>query len=205
MKGLGDNIYQRPFVRMLARREPVYITTPWPELYEDLTGVHFVRSSTVLRTQQKNIDRQSSRRWSSAPTGARIVQPGYAGAGFARVGIVGALERQFGATGKFIFDLPFHGIWAGRVNAKPLAIGRPVTDRAGWQASARNPLPEYIAQTAEILMETHHVVSVADVDGGNEWFVGEPPPAHEQYHAGEERQSGVEGKSVSVRVVLGGR
>src|SRR3546814_15822652 len=78
MKGLGDNIYQRPFVRMLARREPVYITTPWPELYEDLTGVHFGRSSTVLRTQQKNLDRQSSRRWSSAPTGARLVQIGRA-------------------------------------------------------------------------------------------------------------------------------
>src|SRR3546814_16271069 len=105
---------------MLARREPVYITTPWPELYEDLTGVHFVRSSTVLRTQQKNIDRQSSRRWSSAPTGARLVQPGSAGAGFARVGIVGALERQVGATGQIIFVLPFNGICGGGVTEETL-------------------------------------------------------------------------------------
>ena len=41
MKGLGDNIYQRAFVKRLPG--PVYLETPWPELYEDLPGVKFVR------------------------------------------------------------------------------------------------------------------------------------------------------------------
>ena len=32
MMGLGDNVYQRAFIS--AIKFPVYIETPWPELYE---------------------------------------------------------------------------------------------------------------------------------------------------------------------------
>ncbi|MGV2896737.1 hypothetical protein ACNPPY_13175, partial [Achromobacter sp. AGC78] len=65
MKGLGDNIYKRAFVKKL--QGPVYLETPWPELYEDLPDVKFVRSETPLRTQSKNMARQDEARWVKAP------------------------------------------------------------------------------------------------------------------------------------------
>src|SRR3546814_15886328 len=51
---------------------------------------------------------------------------------------------------------------------------------------------------------THHVVSVADVDGGNEWFVGEPPPAHARCHAGEIRGRRLISLISQASVVVGG-
>ncbi len=65
MKGLGDNIYQRAFVQQIRR--PVFLETPWPELYQDMPHVQCVRPSTKLRTQAKNIARQS--RWARPPMG----------------------------------------------------------------------------------------------------------------------------------------
>src|SRR5215468_4237098 len=63
MWGLGDNIYSRPFVRVLAREHDIWLDTPWPELYADL-NIKFVRGTRRLRTQQKNILRQTPDRWS---------------------------------------------------------------------------------------------------------------------------------------------
>lgn len=53
MNGLGDNIYQRPFLRYFPGS---YIKTPWPEVYSDM-DVFCVRSNTSLRTQHKNENR----------------------------------------------------------------------------------------------------------------------------------------------------
>jgi hypothetical protein len=50
MLGMGDNIYQRAFVKQLPAG--TYIRTAWPELYEDLPVLP-VRSFTTLRTQRK--------------------------------------------------------------------------------------------------------------------------------------------------------
>ncbi len=47
MLGLGDSIYQRPFLRHFPG---AYVRTCWPELYRGL-NVKCVRSGTHLRTQ----------------------------------------------------------------------------------------------------------------------------------------------------------
>ena len=40
MHGLGDNIYQRGYVKALAERAGiVWLWTPWPQLYADLRDV----------------------------------------------------------------------------------------------------------------------------------------------------------------------
>ena len=52
MMGLGDNIYQRSFIKLLDG--DIYLRTPWPEIYKDLRNVFPVKSETILRTQRKN-------------------------------------------------------------------------------------------------------------------------------------------------------
>ena len=92
MWGLGDNIYQRPFVRAACRRAMVYLETPWPELYEDLP-VRFLRADRRLRTQTRNVRRQPVSRWSVAPSRAREIRVGYGAADLAAGSIVRKMEK----------------------------------------------------------------------------------------------------------------
>lgn len=173
MRGLGDNIYQRAFVKALPG--PVWVDTPWPELYSDLPNVHCVQPQTTLRTQAKNIRRHHD--WQQAPAGLRSVKVAYG-----KEGIIPGMARCFGVAPAG-FDLPDFG--ASPVPGRYVVV-RPVTVRAEWRADARNPLPEYVAQAAaEMRRRGYTVVSVADLQPGQEWALDPLPDADIRYHAGE--------------------
>jgi hypothetical protein len=184
MWGMGDCIYSRPFVRAAAAQYEVHLETPWPELYAD-TDIRFVRGSRKLRTQQKNIARQSWDCW-SRPGPMRQIKVGYAD--LASQSIIQSLEQRWSALGvRFdpaLFDLPDMGL-PPIVSDKPIAVIRPVTVRSEWRNEARNPRPEYMAMLAEELIATHTVVAVADLAEGQEWPVGNLPPAHWNFLHGE--------------------
>lgn len=186
MKGLGDNIYQRIFVRAAASCRTVWLETPWPELYADLPGVRCVKAPTQLRTQAKNIARQPPPRWHRAPAGARPLRMGYGHASMTQTGIIGAMEALLPLAGApFVMDLPNFGPSRSCFARKPIAIVRPVTVRSEWRNEARNPRPDYVAAIAAELMRDYHVVSIADLAPGQEWLVEPAPPAHERFHHGE--------------------
>jgi len=185
MWGLGDNIYSRPFVRAAAAQYEIYLETPWPELYADL-DIKFMRGSRKLRTQQKNIARQAPNIWSKPPPMQRQIKIAYSD--LAMRSIIRSMEWRWKvvnvAFDPALFDLPDLG-HAPVTSQRPIAIIRPVTVRAEWRNEARNPQPEYIAQLAAELMQTHTVVAVADIAPGHEWAVGELPPAHHHFLFGE--------------------
>ncbi|MNZ23545.1 hypothetical protein D3C78_406620 [compost metagenome] len=173
MQGLGDCIYQRAFLRQF--NVPVYLHTPWPQLYRDLPRVHCLRPATQLRTQLKNVAKQP--RWAIAPGAQGVRHIRYGGAG-----IYAGMRDGFGVPPSKL-DLPDFG-------ASPVAgryvVVRPVTVRSEWRADSRNPLPEYIAQAAaEMRCRGYIVVSVADLENDREWALDPLPPADLQYHAGE--------------------
>lgn len=182
--GLGDSIYARPFIRAASKRRPTYLQTPWPELFADLP-VSFVRPSSRLRTQAKNIERQPRTLWTDAPVCCDVVKLAYGHADFAAGHTIAqAIEQRLPLEGApFVFGLPPMGPAISR--AKPIALVRPVTVRSEWRNEARNPLPEYVAHVAQSLMDTHHVVVVADLSPGFEWLEGELPPHHEAFVQGE--------------------
>lgn len=173
MKGLGDNIYQRAFVKNLGK---VWLDTPWPELYEGLTNVSFVHSRTTLRTQKKNIARQSSGVFKNFPGGTvKAIRYG-------NENIIEGMTKAFGVRCSKL-DLPDYGM--PPVDGE-YAVIRPVTLRKEWMAETRNPLPEYMEQAAEELREAGiKVVSVADLQQGEEWIVGNEPYADAKFHKGE--------------------
>jgi hypothetical protein len=187
MWGMGDCIYSRPFVRAAAAQYEVHLETPWPELYADL-DIKFIRGSRKLRTQQKNMARQSADLWTRRQVvPMREIRVGY-GADLTNASIVNALERRWSALkvtfDPALFDLPDMGS-SPVVSERPIAVIRPVTVRSEWRNEARNPRPEYIAALAAELMLTHTVVAVADLAPGEEWAVGELPPAHRYFVFGE--------------------
>lgn len=173
MKGLGDNIYQRAFVRELPK--PVWIDTPWPELFEDIPGVNFVKPVTRLRTQAKNAAK-SGVRWVPQPRGP-VTQISYG-----NIGIIAGMQRKFRVKPQ-AFDLPDFG--ASPVAGKYVVV-RPSTIRAEWHAESRNPLPEYITRAAAAMRARgYKLVSVADLEDGKEWLAGKAPEADISYHKGE--------------------
>lgn len=173
MKGLGDNIYQRAFVRQIRRQ--VFLETPWPELYQDMPHVQCVRPATKLRTQAKNIARQSH--WVRPPTNGAQKRIHYGAAG------IYAGMRQCFRLEPGLLDLPNFG--PSPVSGRYVVV-RPVTVREEWRADARNPLPEYVASAAEQLRKRgYQVVSVADLQPGKEWALQPLPGADIRYHAGE--------------------
>ena len=184
MWGLGDNIYARPFVRAAAAQWDVHLETPWPELYADI-DIKFVRGGRRLRTQQKNMARQPDGLWSQ-PSMMREMKVGYAD--LASRSIIKSLEcRWAGLAGRFnpaLFDLPDMGPSPIDTD-RPIAVIRPVTVRSEWRNEARNPQPEYVNIIAAALMATHTVVAVADIAPDQEWLVGNMPPAHLYFVAGE--------------------
>jgi hypothetical protein len=187
MWGLGDNIYSRPFVRAAAAQYEVWLETPWPELYEDL-DIRFVRGRRRLRTQLRNIARQPPDRWSRPPWMQELTIS-YGGS-LTTMSIIVALERKWASLqigfDPALFDLPDMGP-APSVppGTRPIAVVRPVTVRTEWRNQARNPRPKYVAALAAELMTTHTVVAVADLEAGQEWAVGELPPAHCYFVRGE--------------------
>lgn len=201
MRGLGDNIYQRAFVR--AVREDVYLSTPWPELYEDLP-IRFVREDTPLRTQAKNISRQPASRWREAPADARSVRVSYGTRELASGSIIDAMNAALPLNGApLVMDLPAFpdpGIKAD----KPIALVRPVTVRTEWRNEARNTYPESIQHLAAAMMDRFFVVSVADLERGKEWLVTPEPPAHLKLHGGELDISRLMGLVQRAAVIVGG-
>jgi hypothetical protein len=174
MLGLGDNIYQRAFIK--ATSKPIWLATPWPELYSDIPGVNLIKRETKLRTQAKNLDRQPADVWSRAPhvPTAKIR--------YGASGIIPGMTQCFRVKPQE-FDLPDFG--PSPVAGKYVVV-RPVTVRSEWRADNRNPLPQYVAQAAaEMRRRGYLVVSVADLEDNKEWLVGDPPAADITYHKGE--------------------
>lgn len=172
MRGFGDGIYQRAFIKALPGDN--WLETPWPELYSDIPRLHLVRPDTKLRTQAKNLARHNA--WAPMPRGHQVQ------VAYGKAGIIGGMRQCFRVTPKE-FDLPDFG-----PSPEPgkYVVVRPVTLRAEWRADTRNPLPEYIAKAAAVMRaKGYRVVSVADLAPDKEWALEPLPVADVSYHAGE--------------------
>lgn len=172
MHGLGDTIYLRAFVKALLERDDVYLATPWPEIFADLP-VRCVKKRTVMRTQVKNIA-ASSYTWHKEPASCRRLAAGY---DLRRESIWEGFQRTLGVSPDG-FDLP-------PANSRgACAVVRPVTVRREFPWTARNPDPAYVAMAAAALADETYVVSVADLQDGEEWLDGAAPPCHASLHGG---------------------
>ena len=173
MRGLGDSLYSRAFIKNLPGQ--LYVDTPWPELLADLPNVHFIRPQTTLRTQAKNIARHTN--WILPPGRQPTRQIRYGAEG-----IIPGMTACFGVA-PAEFDLP--PLPSSPVEGRYVVV-RPVTVRSEWRADTRNPEPIYIAEAAVLAkMRGYKVISVADLQDGQEWTVGDLPPSDIQFHKGE--------------------
>lgn len=173
MMGLGDNLFERPFIKALPK--PIYLSTPWPFIFHDIPDVHFIRPQTTLRTQAKNIARHAD--WVMPPTRQPTRQIRYGAEG-----IIPGMTASFGVA-HGTFDLP--PLPSSPESGKYVVV-RPATVRSEWRADTRNPDPQYIYDAArEARARGYRVISVADLKDGEEWLVGFRPKADVNYLHGE--------------------
>jgi len=189
MQGLGDNIYQRAVMRKVCQvANPVYLESPWPQLYKDLS-IRIVKPSTRLHTQRKNIEqcvREVNCNWFQPRPARGSMQEG-------RINycvrpdltILESLCQSVNwQTDAVQFDLP--NFRSGLKIRTPYVVIRPATIRPEWMATSRNPNPWYLELTSiRLRIAGFHVVSVADVDGDNEWFDGKAPHADTYFEGGQ--------------------
>jgi hypothetical protein len=201
MKGLGDNIYQRAFIKNLVKTNDVYLATPWPEIYEDLP-VKFLAMQTPLRTQAKNLAKQDREYFIRPDAGA--INPSYNGIGLKRVNIVQNMASKFGIQ-PTDFDLPHFDCPIDLKSIKkPICVVRPVTLRTEWLASARNPEPAYIFDVINRIKSHYFVVSVADILPPQEIALNPLPHADLTFHAGELNVKQLLGLIQAAKLVVGG-
>lgn len=192
MMGLGDNLFERPFIKALPK--PIYLSTPWPFIFSDIPGVHFIRPQTRLRTQAKNIARHAD--W--------VMPPGRQPARHIRYGaegIINGMTASFGvAPGEF--DLP--PLPPSPEQGKYVVV-RPATVRSEWRADTRNPDSFYIANAAEAAMSRgYRVISVADLQENVEWALAPLPPTDREYHKGELQVEQLLSLVANAAAVIGG-
>lgn len=197
MQGLGDNLHQRAIIRELMKTNDVTLATCWGSLYHDLVarGLKLAHRRSQLRTQAKTQAREIAMLRGTLPKGARSVTiwpRGVQAAG----SILGAMFASVGLAmpERPDFSLPVPREWRKALRArlpataagKPIMVHRPIVLRREWDGRSRNPdLAAYDALYRSI-RERFFVVSVADIEPGQEWVDG--PPYQEVdlvWHRGE--------------------
>lgn len=197
MHGLGDNIYQRAFVREI--KSIVHLVTSWPQLYSDLNNVLPVKPTTRLRTQRKNISKQPDSTWNKVSnTASRKIM--YGGALIKGGSIMAAMAKCFNVTAK-TFDLPK---FDNNYKKEKYAVIRPVTVRSEWENIARNPEPIYIQSAVEELKKKgYHTISVADLQDDEEWAI-DLPECDETKNNGEFNFEELMGLVQGASLIVGG-
>ncbi len=176
MQGMGDSLYQRAVLKYSGVK--VALQTPWPQIYADLPHVKCLAAQSRLRTQAKN-EQRSRALFGRLSVGQRVRRWHYVSD--PQLSILQSLAQQIGANG---FD--FRGpVFDGPKIDRPYVVVRPVCLRREWTSDARNPAPEYIARAIEYLRRDFTIVSVADLQEGQEWALDPLPYADVTYHAGE--------------------
>jgi hypothetical protein len=190
MEGLGDNIYTRAAVRSYVKRNgPVYLFTPWPQLFWDLPEVLVSPRETPFRTQIENLQRVDSATWHYPPLGLRELGCAYSPHGNPTA--LEAMTRWLGVSGDPIdFSMPVRPEWDEPWMddlPRPLGIVHPPSVRSEWVNTSRNPKPEYIQAVIDATPEVHWV-SLGWNAPGVEWYDGgNPRQIARRFDAGELR------------------
>ncbi len=214
MHGIGDHIYQRPFIQELSlsgKYDQVYIASSVPQLYKDFSDrIKFISPRVEWRTQAKNLKNVTGIKFETVipdfddTKKFKTIDPHYGPEMLVRYSIVNYLEKTFEQKFTAPMSLPAK-LKSCKINRKKIAVVRPATVRAEWPVTTRNPDPSYIRWCSTILRNAgYYVISIADLEDGKEWALEPFPEADLRIHSGE---LGIEGTLDLIRkadIVVGG-
>lgn len=179
MHGMGDNIFQRPYVHTLCGLfDKVYLNTPWPHLYWDMPkNLNLFNPNSRLRTQNKNCNLNAGMYGNEVPpASASTYRPGY------------KLDRSQSVYRDFDNRIPRDGFffhmdppqeWSKDLPfdpSKPFCLVRNTTTRKEWYVANRNCRNQYLQFAASMYKKKtgHQIIEIADIDNKIETLDGEP-------------------------------
>jgi hypothetical protein len=196
MQGLGDNLHQRAILRVLMREHEVTLATCHGMLYHDLVedGLALAFQRSHLRTQAKTQAREISLLRATLPRGARSLRIFSSPGEIIRHGSI--LAAMFASAGLVMperpdFSLPVPEAWHVALRKRlppidrPILVHRPVVLRREWDARSRNPDVTAYDTLFRSIRDRYFVVSVADLDDGQEWIEGPEQQVDLAWHRGE--------------------
>lgn len=197
--GIGDAIHQRGVVRELMAEHDVWLTTCHFRIFEDLVkrGLKLLFKPCRLHAQAKTIERE--REFFPLPVAPPAQAPRftltYNRDTIAKHGsIIEAMAACVGVKARPLdFSLPVPDAWMEAFKArfswdtggKPIMVYRPIVLRREWNGANRNPDPGAYSALFRAVRDKFFVVSVADLEDGVEWIVGQEEDADVKLHKGE--------------------
>lgn len=208
MLGLGDTIYQRGFVANAAQKfDEVYLYTAWPEIFDDIPNIKFVKPVTRLRTQKANIEAQPKERWSEIPFGVRTPFPlRYGPDTLKRGSILKSYRDQSPWMGRdpLVFSLPKKDLME-KLKGVKYALVRPVTERAEWNSIERSPSHQYVSRAIDMLRTAgYKIVTICSVNDSDEYFIGPEPYSDFPFHDGKLTVNEILGIIQHAKLLVGG-
>ena len=193
--GLGDCIYQRPFVAALARKYPgrLFVSTPYPELYADIDGIRFPPPGTSLRAQGSHIKTLPKETWTKLPDRFVQIPLDYSQTMGSGRNCWEYIEQSIPLTGDLVwrFEPPTEWIEKGIEKFPKISSGGKLclmklpTLRSEWHITARNPKPEYFQRFIDRYHKEFSFVSFSNNAEGKEWFEGDVEGFDARYDHGE--------------------
>jgi len=191
--GLGDNFFQRPFIKELSKSKDVYLKTYHPQIYWDIPGIKFLKyEHEKFVSHKKNADRLDV--WSPIPDKAETTGLPYYWNGF-RLGMT--IKEQYQEVmpvRNYDFSFPVKQEWVDRAKdiiasfdtgGKKICLVKFPSRRKEWSAIAREPKPEYLQMLIDRYKDEYFFISLADLRGGNEEFYVAPRNIDKEFHYGE--------------------
>jgi hypothetical protein len=167
MNGLGDCLFLRPIIRRLPMNNLI-LCTPWPNVFQDLGPIKFMKTVQTLRTQSDNQEKYPKDFW--VPFSEPDWRLNYR---IAHENITEAFCRQLlNHQPKWLnneFNIkcdlpnPFN-------TTKPICLIRPTTLRSEWLVTSRGPKPEYLQRFVDQYRDKYYIVSVASLMPKVEWY-----------------------------------
>lgn len=179
MDGWGDSIYNRAFVKILAKDNNVYLKTVLPRIFMDIENVYFIDpKKDTFRTQQKQKNKEEIVYTKLPNIIHKELTPYYTGKDLIEGSIVSYFYKAYDIPThtKLEWDLPdFSKDLAESTIDIPkdrkIAIIRPSTIRAEWHTETRNAKQHYLAWCCKILNDCgYYTISIADLEPRKEWL-----------------------------------
>lgn len=148
--GIGDNIYQRPFIKVLSLQYDIFLDTPLKDIYHDLE-VTFVSEKPQAYPRIKEISFMHY--WDAFASGMNIFDFFGKKCGYPLDNIV-SLDNSLPIKEEWKFEFKID---------KPLCIIRPPTLRKSFMNPARNPDIKYFQHLINKHKTDYYFVSIGNL------------------------------------------
>jgi hypothetical protein len=180
--GIGDNFWQRPFMKELCKDNVVYLMTYTPQVYWDIPNLRAVRPPWKdFKHHNKLADNVEPQVWHDKPKYITLInRPDY-WVGFKKdLSISDQFKSSMPITN---YDFSFPVIHKIGADNKKICIVHFPTQRTEWTCAARDPNPEYMQLLIDRYKDDYFFISIADLSF--ESFTKEPLDIDYAFHNGE--------------------